>query len=73
MNGLFHSLIFNHAFVDGNKRTSMTATARFLYINGYELIVDKEEFVNFPLSVENKHLSIGEIKDWLRTYVRPER
>lgn len=65
---LFHSLIFNHAFMDGNKRTSMTTTARFLYINGYELIAEKEEFVDFPLRVENKHLSLEEIAEWLKKH-----
>ena len=56
--------------MDGNKRTSITATARFLYINGYELIAGKEEFVAFPLRVENKHLSLEEIKGWLKIHVR---
>lgn len=67
---LFHSLIFNHAFMDGNKRTSMTTTARFLYINGYELDADDKEFVDFPLRVENKHLSLGEIAKWLKEHAR---
>ena len=62
---LFHSLIFNHAFVDGNKRTTMTTTARFLHINGYELAADEKEFVSFPLKVENKHLDIEKIAKWL--------
>lgn len=42
----------------------MTATARFLYINGDELAVDEKEFVDFPLRVENKHLNIEEITKW---------
>ena len=63
---LFHSLMFNHAFVDGNKRTTITATARFLAINGYELVVESNEFVAFPLRLENKHLSIEEIVEWLK-------
>ena len=67
---LFHSLIFNHAFMDGNKRTSMTATARFLYINNYELIAEKDEFVAFPLRVENKHLNLEEIAEWIKKHVR---
>lgn len=70
---LFHSLIFNHAFVDGNKRTSMTAMSRFLYINGYELNVEKQEFVDFPLRVENKHLSLEEIKEWLEKHIKKAR
>ncbi len=62
---LFHSLMFNHAFADGNKRTTLTATARFLSINGYELEVTQEEIVNFPLWVENTHPEITEIAKWL--------
>ena len=63
---LFHSLLFNHVFIDGNKRTSITATARFLFINGYEFSASKKEVVRFPLLVENKHLSFEEIIDWLK-------
>lgn len=65
---LFHSLIFNHAFVDGNKRTTITTTARFLYRNGYSLQSTEKEFVSFPLRVENKHLSLEEIKEWLKRH-----
>jgi len=65
---LFHSLMFNHAFVDGNKRTTMTTTARFLAINGYSLEVGQKEFVDFPLRVENKHLSLKKISLWLKKY-----
>lgn len=66
---LFHSLMFNHAFVDGNKRTTITTTARFLSINGYDLIASDEEFVAFPLKVENNHLSIEEIAEWLNEHI----
>lgn len=70
---LFHSLIFNHAFVDGNKRTTMTTTARFLYINGYELEAEDKEFVDFPLRVENKHLGIEDIAKWIREHVKKKK
>ena len=70
---LFHSLIFNHAFVDGNKRTTMTTTARFLSINGYELIVSQKEFVDFPIRVENKHLELQIIANWLRKNSKKQR
>lgn len=63
---LFHSLMFNHAFIDGNKRTTITTTARFLEKNGYQVITNQEEFVTFPLRVENKHLSLEHISDWLK-------
>lgn len=67
---LFHSLIFNHAFTDGNKRTSLTSTARFLHLNGYELKADEKELIDFPLRVENKHLDIEEISKWLKEHTK---
>lgn len=63
---LFHSLIFNHPFLDGNKRTTMSTTARFLFINGLELNASVLEFVEFPLRVENKHLDIEQITGWIK-------
>ncbi len=70
---LFHSLMFNHAFVDGNKRTTLTTTARFLYINGYNLKVTDKELIDFPLRVENKHLTIEEIAKWLKLHTKKKR
>ncbi len=63
---LFHSLMFNHAFVDGNKRTTFTSTARFLNLNGYEVTAKDKEIVDFALRVENQHLSVGQISEWLK-------
>lgn len=34
---LFHSLVANHAFVDGNKRTAVTTFDHFLLANGFVL------------------------------------
>ena len=70
---LFHSLIFNHAFTDGNKRTTLTVTARFLSINGYELEATQEEIVSFPLWVDNTHPDIEEIAAWLKEHARQIR
>ena len=65
---LFHSLMFNHAFIDGNKRTTIVSTAHFLSLNGFELDVSQEDFVAFPLLVENKHLSIEKISKWIKNH-----
>jgi death-on-curing protein len=40
---LFHSLISNHAFYNGNKRTAVIALDHFLMANGYFLAVDNGE------------------------------
>ncbi|MGD2164199.1 MAG: type II toxin-antitoxin system death-on-curing family toxin [Anaerolineae bacterium] len=44
---LLHSLIKNHPFVDGNKRTAVTATGIFLELNGQRLTASNQEVVRF--------------------------
>lgn len=65
---LFQSLLFNHAFVDGNKRTATVSVARFLSKNGYEIEVTQKELVDFPIRVENSHPSLEEIAEWLKRH-----
>lgn len=67
---LFHSLIFNHPFLDGNKRTTLGVTYEFLKQNGYRLETSMQELIDFPLRVENKHLSLEEIKKWLKWHTK---
>ena len=40
---LIHSLILNHPFVDGNKRTAFVSLARFLYINKVKFMANREK------------------------------
>jgi len=36
--GLLHSLVLNHPFLDGNKRTAVLAMLVFVDMNGYQLL-----------------------------------
>jgi death-on-curing protein len=65
---LMDSLVRNHPFVDGNKRTSITSTAIFLRINGFLLVVTNDEMVRFTLTCAQSQLSLNEIADWLSQY-----
>ena len=65
---LMHSLILNHPFVDGNKRTGVVSTARFLFINNFSLKVDKMSLINVSLKVESKKWDIVEISSWLKKH-----
>lgn len=55
-----------HVFMDGNKRTALAAAARFLFVNGYELIITNKEAENFMLRVVAENLNQAEIALWLR-------
>jgi len=60
-----HSLLKNHAFVDGNKRTSYASCGIFLKLNGYELENMHNASLEFTMKVENDSIKIGEISEWL--------
>lgn len=62
---LFHSLAFNHAFLDGNKRTAVAAAAQLLYLNGYRLEADEKELEDFVVRVVEEHLDVQTITQWL--------
>lgn len=63
---LLQSLLKNHPFVDGNKRTALSSAGLFLRINGYILKNMHEEEVKFAIRVDNEHLSLEQIADWLK-------
>ena len=50
------NIIFSHPFVDGNKRTAITAADVFLQLNGYAITAPKGEVEAFTLAVIAKHL-----------------
>ncbi len=65
---LFHSILFNHPFIDGNKRTALFACSRFLYLNGCEFSASNHEATEFPLFVEKTRPDISEIASWLKAH-----
>lgn len=65
---LGHSLVLNHAFVDGNKRTAWAAMKRFLGENGVRLRAGAEEIVELMLRIEDKSFGIEQIAEWLKDH-----
>lgn len=62
---LLESLIRNHPFIDGNKRTGVTAAGLFLRRNGHALIATNEELESFTLRVAESWAELPEIVEWL--------
>lgn len=65
---LLHSILKNHPFIDGNKRTALASAGIFLKLNGFKLINSHGEEINFTLKVENKNLSVPRIAKWLKKH-----
>lgn len=67
---VLHSMIFDHPFVDGNKRTAVVSALSLLVRNGYNFAVTDAELVAFPLAVEKTRPEISEIANWLKKHCR---
>lgn len=65
---LLQSLLKNHPFVDGNKRTALASAGIFLKLNGYKLKNYHEEEVKFAVNVDNQNLTMEEISSWLKSH-----
>lgn len=67
---MMHSIIMNHAFVDGNKRTGTVSVIIFLELNGYRLKVEQKDLVNAALKVRHKKWDFDELSSWLKKHSR---
>lgn len=68
---LVHSLVLNHGFLDGNKRTSVFALAILLLNSGYGLKFDDNNILNAEveemiLSVAEHRLDFDGIAAWVK-------
>ncbi len=59
------SLVLNHGFVDGNKRTAMYAMAAWLEREGYVLDAARGELRDLALSIASHDLAAEQIALWL--------
>ena len=64
------SLVRYHVFLDGNKRTAIGATARFLFLNGYELKATNKEVESFVLRIVVQKLELPTIVSWLEKHTQ---
>lgn len=67
---LGHSIISNHPFVDGNKRTGYMAIRLFLNINGYDLDAPLEKRYEFVMEIAKKTKKEEAIATWLKEHSR---
>lgn len=69
---LLHSIVKNHALVDGNKRLGLGALIAFLGMNGRRLTMTNDEAYDFVMSVADGTLDeVSEIAGRLKASVEP--
>ncbi len=64
---LLHSLVRNHALVDGNKRLGWLATAVFLDLDGRAPDLTDDEAFDLVMAVADGTLDVDEIAEQLRS------
>lgn len=71
---LLQSLVKNHPFEDGNKRTAYFSAVRSLRKNGYLLELETAgEIVRFMVKVDTANMTIKQIAAWLKKSSRKIR
>jgi death on curing protein len=64
------SIIMNHPFVDGNKRTGHAVTEVFLILNGMEISASVDEQERIVLAIASGELGRESWVDWLQQHTR---
>lgn len=67
---LLYSLITYHPFMDGNKRTGLTATQIFLQRNGYKIDSSNEELIDFVVAIAKGKLTETEVVTWIAEHTK---
>lgn len=62
---LAESLVLNHGFVDGNKRTAMYAMAAWLEREGYVIEAERGALRDLALAIASHELNMEQIAGWL--------
>ena len=71
---LGRSIIKNHPFVDGNKRTGFESMRLFLRMNGFDLRAGEDQKFDFILKiVSDPETDEHHIAEWLQSHSRKHR
>lgn len=65
---LLDSLNRNHPFLDGNKRTAISAAIIFLEMNGYAFSAQNKSLARFMMKCARGEVVLDEIARWLATH-----
>ena len=64
---ILESLVINHPFVDGNKRTGYVLARLLLLKAGLDIVATQEEKYEMVISVSKGLWKFQQIKDWLQS------
>ena len=66
---LIESILINHPFVDGNKRTGYVLMRIYLISNGLDIQASQEEKYDFVINIASGQTKFESIHEWLAKHV----
>ena len=67
---LFESVIINHPFIDGNKRTAYTLMRLILLESGLDIEAKQKDKYSFVISSSKGEFRFEEIKNWIQSRLK---
>ena len=67
---ILESILINHPFVDGNKRTAYVLMRLILLDNGLDLVANQEDKYKMVISASTGDIRFDDIKKWIVTRLK---
>ena len=68
---LLESMVGNHGFVDGNKRTALLLVEILIDRSGYDLNIEEDELIDdIVVAVALRSMSFSEISNWFQVRLK---
>ena len=68
---ILESIISNHPFLDGNKRTAYVVARLVLRTNNLDIKATQDEKYEFVMSAAKGEIRFDQIKEWLTNHIEP--
>ena len=67
---ILESILINHPFIDGNKRTAYVLMRLILLDNGLDVVADQEDKYKMIISASTGDIRFDDIKKWIQTRLK---
>jgi death-on-curing protein len=66
---LIESIVTNHPFIDGNKRTGYVLMRLYLMENNLDISADQNEKYEFVTAIASGNISYDQIVEWIQSHI----
>ena len=67
---VLESILINHPFIDGNKRTAFVIMRLILLDNGLDIVANQDEKYKMVVSASKGDIRFDEIKSWIQAHLK---